>query len=57
MLAWFFTMNLTKMIRKLVLAEEELKVEKEWWVRSEFGELDFQHIINLHQTNHWTDVP
>jgi len=45
------------MIRKLVLAEEELKVEKEWWVRSEFGELDFQHIINLHQTNHWTDVP
>jgi hypothetical protein len=39
-----------------VLAEEELKVEEEW-VRSEYAELDIQHIINMHQTNHWTDVP
>jgi hypothetical protein len=55
MRAWFTT-NLTKMIKKLVLAEEELKVEEEW-VRSEYAELDIQHIINMHQTNHWTDVP
>ena len=42
--------------KKNVLAEEELKVEEEW-VRSEYAELDIQHIINMHQTNHWTDVP
>jgi hypothetical protein len=55
MLPWF-TMNLTKMIKKLELAEEELKVEEEW-VWSEYGELDIQHVIYMLQTNHWTDVP
>jgi hypothetical protein len=45
------------MIQKVVLAEEELKLEEEW-VRSEYGELDIQQMINMHQqTNHWTDVP
>ena len=52
MLAWF-AMNLTKMIKKLLLAEEELKVEEEW-VRSKYADLDIQHIINMHQTNQWT---
>jgi hypothetical protein len=54
MLAWFVLDKDDP--KKLVLAEEELKVEEEW-VRSEYAELDIQHIINMHQTNHWTDVP
>jgi hypothetical protein len=41
---------------KMVVAEEELKVEEEW-VRSEYAEIDIQHIINMHQTDKWTDVP
>jgi hypothetical protein len=49
-------MNLTRRKKELVLAEEELKVEEEW-VRSKYADLDIQHIINMHQTNHWTDVP
>jgi hypothetical protein len=32
---------------KMVVAEEELKVEEEW-VRSEYAEIDIQHIINMH---------
>ena len=39
-----------------VIAEEELKVEEEW-IRSEFAEIDIQHIINIHQSDHWTEVP
>ena len=42
--------------KKMVAGEEELKVEEEW-VRSEFGGVDIQHIINMHQTYMWTDVP
>jgi hypothetical protein len=42
--------------KKMIVAEEELKVEEEW-VRSEYAEVDIQHIINMHQTNKWTDVP
>jgi hypothetical protein len=30
---------------------------KEEWVRSEYADVDVQHIINMHQTNQWTDVP
>ena len=41
---------------KMAISEEELKVEEEW-VRSKFAELDIQHIINMHQTDRWTDVP
>ena len=41
---------------KMAISEEELKVEEEW-VRSKFAELDIQHIINMHQTDKWTDVP
>ena len=33
-----------------------MKVEEEW-VRSEYADVDIQHIINMHQTNQWTDVP
>ncbi len=40
----------------MVVAEEEHKVDEEW-VRSKFAELDIQHIINMHQTEKWTDVP
>ena len=39
----------------MIVAEEELKVEEEW-VRSEYAEVDIQYIINMHQTNKWTDV-
>ncbi len=42
--------------KKMIVGEEELKVEEEW-VRSEYAEVDIQHIINMHQTNKWTDVP
>ena len=38
----------------MAVLEEELKVEEEW-VRSKFAELDVQHIINMHQTDKWTD--
>ena len=40
----------------MVTGEEELKVEEEW-VRSEYSDVDIQHIINMHQTDMWTDVP
>ena len=40
----------------LVKKEEELKVD-EAWVRSEFSKEDIQHIINMRQTKHWTQVP
>ncbi|KAI2490748.1 hypothetical protein MHU86_23817 [Fragilaria crotonensis] len=40
----------------MVVSEEELKVDEEW-VRSEYADVDIQHIINMHQTDKWTDVP
>ena len=42
--------------KKMVVLEKVLKVEEEW-ARSEFVELDIQHIINMHQTDKLTDVP
>ena len=47
-----FTKELTNefMFTRATMVEEE-------WVRSKFAELDIQHIINMHQTDRWTDVP
>ncbi|KAI2493665.1 hypothetical protein MHU86_20880 [Fragilaria crotonensis] len=42
--------------KTMVVSEEELKVDEEW-VRSEYADVDIQHIINMHQTDKWTDVP
>jgi hypothetical protein len=42
--------------KQMDVSEVELKAEEEW-VQNKFAELDIQHIINMHQTDKWTDVP